>query len=178
MTDFKTTPIQIRHIKLFQDQLGINATQMAWLLGASSARWSSISRDRRLAPNTYAEIRHALILRWIMQHQSVTLSLQSPKAGDFFTRLREAIADLTAQQFSCNLGYDASAGSRWQRCGAAIGPAGRRALSLLDSADESRLVENWREWSGNAATEARLRGVDLNSPSGWKTWKMTMEVVA
>lgn len=166
MDILKHTPIRIGHIAEIQNFLGINATDMAWLLGAFPGRWSAIVRDARLNPDRLADPCHALLLRWAIQHSTDTPSLYAPEAGVLLRRLRAVIGDLTAKRFAVTLGWDASAGSRWHLQGSPIGPAGRRALAFLDG-PAKRLAANWRQWAANAEVEASLRGFDLSLSLGW-----------
>ncbi|WP_081609022.1 hypothetical protein [Paramagnetospirillum caucaseum] len=163
---FDSTPITVSHISIVQAILGINASNMSWLLGVTWAKWSSIQRYIRLSPDRLADPRHAMILRWMIRHPMASPTLQSPPAGDFLGRLRGAYGPITAKSYSLTMGWDASAGHRWL-CGAPIGPAGRQALSLLDSSCPERLATNWGDWRNNAKLEAGLRNIDLDKALGW-----------
>ncbi len=175
MKKFDETPIRLRHIATIQEMLRINAMDMAWLLGASPSRWGSIIRDTRLDPTKPVDPCRAMILRWLIQHPESSPTLHAPDASCFLKRLRNAIGDLPSGQFSILLGWDATAGSRWTKNSSRISPAGRRALSLLDTPSPKRLANNWFKWSANAALEARLRGIDLTSSLGWSRTRAALE---
>lgn len=166
MHSFSTSPITVAHIGVLQDTLGLNATDMAWLLGASAAKWSSIRRHMRLQPDRLADPCHALILRWMVRHPTASPTLYAPAAGEFLARLRDTTGPITAKHFALSLGWDASAGHRWLR-GSPIGPAGRQALSLINALTPDRLADNWGEWRANAHHEAALRNIDINRALGW-----------
>lgn len=177
MTTYDSTPIRIGHIAAIQETLRLNSSDMAWLLGATSNRWSSIVRDIRLTPEQLAEPCHALVLRWMTLHPTASPTLHAPEAGAFLAQLRDIGKRITAKSFALSLGWDATAGSRWLRHRAPIGPAGRRALSLLNHTSPQRLADNWRKWTANAAQEARLRGIDLGTCLGWTTSRNGVEAV-
>lgn len=176
MKTYNSTPICVGHIDAIRESLGLNATDMAWLLGATPSRWSSICNDARLAPERLADPSHALLVRWMMHNPTASPTVHAPDAGTVLMRLRSVGKLVTAKGFALALGWDATAGSRWMRRGASIGPAGRRALSLLDHTSPQRLADNWRKWTANAVLEAQLRGIDLDNCLGWTPSRNGLEV--
>ena len=178
MKTINTTPICVSQIEAIREILGLTATDMAWLLGATFSHWSSILRDARLDPNQLAEPCHALLLRWMMGNPTSSPTVHAPVPGAVLMRLRDAGQLVTAKCFALALGWDATAGSRWTKNSSRISPAGRRALSLLDTPSPKRLADNWFKWSGNAALEARLRGIDLTSSLGWTRTRAALEATS
>ena len=55
MKSIDINPIRVGHIPIIQDVLGVNATDLAWALGATPAHWGAISRDIRMAPDRLLE---------------------------------------------------------------------------------------------------------------------------
>jgi hypothetical protein len=166
MNSLNKSPITVSTITTAQEFLNLNATDMSWLLGASSAKWGSIRRHMRLQPDRLADPCHALILRWMFFHPKASPTLHAPAAGELLEQLRASVGPITAKHFALSLGRDASAGHRWLQ-GAPIGPAGRQALSLIHAQSQERLAENWGKWQANARKEAALRNIDFNKALGW-----------
>ena len=110
MKTYDSTPICIGHIATIQEILRLNASDMAWLLGATPSRWSSIVRDSHLSPEQLAEPCHALVLRWMMHRPTASPTLHAPEAGAFLVRLRDMGKRVTAKGFALALGRDATAG--------------------------------------------------------------------
>ena len=166
MNSITKSPITVSTIATAQELLNLNATDMSWLLGASSAKWGSIRRHMRLQPDRLADPCHALILRWMFFHPKASPTLHAPVAGEFLDRIRKAVGHVTAKAFALSLGWDGSAGHRWLR-GAPIGPAGRQALCLINAPTLDGLADNWSKWRANARDEAALRNIDFNKALGW-----------
>lgn len=175
---FSNHPIRIRDLQALRDLLGVSAVDMAWLLGMPMPQWGALMRDARLDPEHLAEPSHALLARWLADHRQHCPSVHGPQADSFLLRLRQAAGRVTMKAFALSLGWEASAGYRWLRRGAPIGPTGRRALSLLDDIDPGHLAANWAEWQDNARHEARLRGFDLGRAHRWPDYRCRLEVAS
>jgi len=167
MNSIDIHPIRIRDIETFRRAICLTMVDMCWLLGVLPARWGTMMRDLRLDPSHLADPRHALIIRWLIARPRQTPTLFPPPVEGYLDRLRYAVGKVSARTFSLNLGWDATAASRWQTRGGPINPAGRRILALLDHPDPKVFAANWAEWCGNAALEARLRGINLGRSLGW-----------
>ncbi|CAA7627224.1 hypothetical protein [Magnetospirillum sp. UT-4] len=175
MTIVLHRPVRIRDIEALRSQLGLSAADMAWLLGIVPAKWCAMFLQARLAPESWAEPCHALLVRWLSRHPEQSPTLYPPTAGDFLLGLRRVGGNVTLRAVALALGRDPSAGYRWFRNGAPVGPDGRRAIALIHDAMPARFAANWSEWRSNMETEADLRGIDLRHPAGWSLRRQAQE---
>ncbi|MBI3444458.1 MAG: hypothetical protein HY055_03655 [Magnetospirillum sp.] len=169
MNHIAFNPIVSRDIALFRDSTALDMADMVWLFGVTMHRWGKMMRDAQDQPDRLADPRHALLLRWLVAHPDETPRLKPLSPADFLFRLRPTIeGGVTAHWFSLVMGAHCSAGHRWTALGAAIHPASRRALGLLEATNPADLRRNWEEWCRNAHLEARLRGLgDLDTLRSW-----------
>ncbi|MBF0392100.1 MAG: hypothetical protein HQL38_05415 [Alphaproteobacteria bacterium] len=160
MLDIDAHPIRIADVAAFHRLNGYGVADMLWLLCVTPNRWGTMMRDARLDPDTLAHQQHALLIRWLWAHPGVTPPLRGPHPSEMHRRLERIFgAVLPPALFGPLLGGSVNQARGWLS-GRGTGPATRRAVALIDDADDRVLTANWTEWCEHARHEARLRGLD------------------